>query len=252
MGLRAGCLGVGCWLCLACGEGASRPAPGLGPEGAGGSAGGANGAGSGGALAAAGTAGASDGAESGGTNGQGGSGSPSGLAGGPGLGGTDAEGMCPCDAGSSAEAGAGANAAGASGGADAGGSTCGSLGPDGQQLVTLQPDGIEVFGLPIGSSRVAASGFDPCARVCASIIWDYSNNGLPYVRHCDDFLQYPGFPYVVLLAEQDAPCPGLWEYDGVEPSAASGCIDPGASLVDARVDVEVGGERYVIRANNVP
>jgi hypothetical protein len=118
--------------------------------------------------------------------------------------------------------------------------------------VTLEPSSIEIFDLPINSSRVAASGFDPCARVCATIIWDYSNNGLEIARHCDDFLAYPGFPYVVLLPDRDAPCVGSWDYFGLEPTAAAGCIDPLAGLVDAQVEAELDGVRYSIRANNEP
>jgi hypothetical protein len=106
--------------------------------------------------------------------------------------------------------------------------------------------------LPINSSRFAASGFDACARLCVSIIWDYSNNDLEVARHCDDFLAYPSFPYVVVTPDRDAPCPELWDYIGLEPTAASGCIDPAAGLVDAEVEVELEGVRHSIRVSNDP
>lgn len=118
-------------------------------------------------------------------------------------------------------------------------------------MVAVRLESLEVFALPIGSSRHAAAGYDADARVCASIIWDYSGNGLDVARHCDDFLSYPNFPYVVVEAERDAPCDALWGYAGLVPSVASGCIDPVAGLVDAQVEVEVDGVRYVMVATNV-
>ena len=45
---------------------------------------------------------------------------------------------------------------------------------------------------------------------------------------------------------------GLWEYGGIEPTAANGCIDPISRKVDALVDVEVDGVRYSIRARSLP
>jgi len=44
----------------------------------------------------------------------------------------------------------------------------------------------------------------------------------------------------------------LWEYGGVDPSAASGCIDPLEDRVNATVEAEVDGVRYRIRATNDP
>jgi hypothetical protein len=127
--------------------------------------------------------------------------------------------------------------------------------------VTLDPCTLEVISLPINSVRTAASGYDPAARICASIIWDFSNNDIPSERYCGDFLvpandggftERVGFPYVVLRREQDAPCRNLWEYGGTEPLSASGCIDPVEDRVDAVVEADLDGVHYLIRARSLP
>ena len=120
------------------------------------------------------------------------------------------------------------------------GQSCGGGGELPDTLV-LDPDSLIFFGLPIGSLRMAVSGHDPDARVCASIIWDYSNHGEYLGAHCDDF--YQGFPYVVLETDTDGPCGG-WDYGtDLTTVAASGCVDfagitpTGVDLVDVEVEV---------------
>jgi hypothetical protein len=127
--------------------------------------------------------------------------------------------------------------------------------------LTLDPCTLEVFSLPIDSVRTAASGYDPAARICASIIWDFSNNDIESELFCGDFVApvvdggFPervGFPYVLLQRDQDAPCRNFWEYGGPDAISASGCIDPRGKRVEAQVEVEVDGTRYLIRARSRP
>jgi hypothetical protein len=218
----------------------------------------------------AGTAGAasSGAAGSGGTGSGGAAGtSEAGGAGGAGAGGTGAGGA----AGAAASGGVG----GAAGATDPGGpcSSCAGLGGGADRIapppagdagptpveVTLDPCTLEFFDLPIDSVRTAVSGFDPEARICASIIWDFSNNDLERERFCGEFVVldndgFPlrsGFPYVVLRRDQDAPCSDLWQYADADATAASGCIDPNENTVDAIVDVEVEDVRYLIRARSL-
>jgi hypothetical protein len=180
-----------------------------------------------------------------------------GVAGAPGAGGAGG-------AGSSGAAGEGAGTTGGGaggGGGAAAGSTAGVGGSAGAAgasnggdtvVVNLDPTALALFAPPIDSSRYAVAGYDAAAGVCVSIIWDYSNNGLPLERHCDDFDRYVSFPYVLVQAGPAAGCVALWGYAGLQPSAASGCIDPIEGLVDVRVEVEAAGVRYAIRAVNEP
>ena len=120
---------------------------------------------------------------------------------------------------------------------------------------------LEVSWLPLDSVRSAATGNDPAARICASIIWDFSNNDIPAEIFCGDFGAYDsdggvpersGFPYVVLRRDQDAPCSNLWMYDGPDAISGSGCIDPVQKRVEATVVAEVDGVRYRISARSPP
>jgi len=89
--------------------------------------------------------------------------------------------------------------------------------------IVLDPSTIQFFGLPINSMRAAVSGWDPVLHACATITWDYSNNGMYMGAHCDDFKA--GFPYVNVTMNTDGPY-GTWEYTGnVELDAAKGCVD---------------------------
>ena len=66
------------------------------------------------------------------------------------------------------------------------------------------------------------------------------------------FPERVGFPYVLLQRDQDAPCRNFWEYGGPDAISASGCIDPRGKRVEAQVEVEVDGTRYLIRARSLP
>lgn len=91
-----------------------------------------------------------------------------------------------------------------------------------QELV-LDPNSLMFFDLPIGSIRFAVSGHDPVARVCVTLVWDFSNTGREPGPFCDDF--GPGFPYAIVFQDTDGPC-GEWEYAGTHPVLdAEGCLD---------------------------
>ncbi len=140
---------------------------------------------------------------------------------------------------------------------EGGGST---TAPNEVDTLVLDPETLSFFGLPINSLRMAVAGHDPDARVCATIIWDYSNNGMSFGPHCDDF--FPGFPYVVLETDTDGPC-GAWDYGtDVQTVSASGCVDfamlsPfGVDLADVEVvvasDAFTGSIRVDSHAAAVP
>jgi hypothetical protein len=174
----------------------------------------------------------------------------------PGAGGASTEGA---DAGSQASpaAGGGASSSGgrassSGGGASSSGGGTEATGADDAVIVNLEASALSTFAPPIDSSRYAVAGYDAAAGVCVSIVWDYSNNGLELARHCDDFGQYVSFPYVLVEAASAAGCVSFWGYVGLQPSAASGCIDPVAGLVNVRLEVESEGVRYSIRAVNEP
>lgn len=89
--------------------------------------------------------------------------------------------------------------------------------------LVLDPDTLTFFDLPIGSIRFAVSGHDPEARVCVTLVWDFSNTGREPGPFCDDF--GPGFPYAIVIQDTDGPC-GAWEYAGTHPvQNAEGCLD---------------------------
>ncbi|MEW5855696.1 MAG: hypothetical protein AB2A00_43375 [Myxococcota bacterium] len=165
----------------------------------------------------------------------------------------------PADAGAP-DAGGTSSSSSSSGGAtssSSGGSSSSSSsssGGSGEGVITLDPDTLTFFALPINSLRYAVSGYDPTRSACATIIWDYSNTGTFAGAHCNDF--GPSFPYVVLSLDESGPC-GRWEYAGnVEVDSAEGCVDFAGSspvsvdLVD--VDVHVTSETFTGRvvANN--
>jgi hypothetical protein len=139
--------------------------------------------------------------------------------------------------------------AGASGVEEPDGST-----PGGPIPITIDPESIVFFDLPINSLRFAAAGVDAATGVCAAIIWDYSNNELELERHCNDFGTYPDFPYVI-LREPPESCDnlqGLWDYGGLEPEVTSGCIDPLEETVNVQLDVFSAPTFYRIIMNNEP
>src|SRR5688572_24163632 len=70
----------------------------------------------------------------------------------------------------------------------------GGLDPGGPIPVSIDPESIVFFSLPVDSVRYAAAGHDSAKDICAIIIWDYSNNDLEPGLHCDDFDAYPDFP----------------------------------------------------------
>ena len=148
---------------------------------------------------------------------------------------------------------AGTTGGGVAGAGAAGASSGGSAGAAGDVVVVnLEPTSLGLFAPPIDSSRYAVAGYDAATAVCVSIIWDYSNNGLELGRHCDDFGQYVSFPYVLVEMGPALGCASSWGYAGLQPSAASGCIDPVEGLVNVRLEVESEGVRYVVRAVNEP
>jgi len=277
MGSRLGVIGLGWGLVLGC-AGSDRVTLGLLP------AGGSPGVMDAGAAGAAGVAGTGGLGGIGGSGGRVREGSPSvegidgvgggaieGLDGGSVRGGDAGDGR-PADAdggvrgdggapgaGGAAGTGGVAGAGGVAGSGDvagsggAGVSAGGSGGAAGDVVVVnLEPSALGLFAPPIDSSRYAVAGYDAAAGVCVSIIWDYSNNGLELARHCDDFGQYVGFPYVLVEVGPAAGCVSSWGYVGLQPSAASGCIDPIEGLVNVRVEVESEGVRYAVRAVNEP
>jgi len=130
----------------------------------------------------------------------------------------------------------------------------GSTDPGGPILVSIDPESIVIFDLPITSTRFAAAGFDAASGICASIIWDYSNNDLEIARHCDDFGTYPDFHYV-LVREPPESCDnlqGFWDYSGLEPASVSGCFDPAAGSVNVQLEVFTVPTFYRIIMNNEP
>ncbi len=199
-----------------------------------------------------GTGGATGG--SGTTGGSGGSTStPGGAAGTPGITGgaagapsaTGGAAGAPISTGGAADTG-GAGGAATGGTAGAPGATGGGGGSDG--TVTLDLESLTFFELPINSVRYAVSGYDPAARTCVTIQFDYSNTGrmsLVGTEICDEF--GPRFPYVTVAEEQDAPCgTSIWEYSGAEPAAVSGCFDNAQPLADLELTVDWQGTTYQI------
>lgn len=105
--------------------------------------------------------------------------------------------------------------------------------------IILDPPTIQFFNLPISSLRFGISGYDPVVHACATLIWDYSNNGAHEGAHCDDF--HETFPYAVVKMGTDGPC-GDWDYGGnVAYDEGKGCVDfKQLGMVDMDlVDVEL-------------
>ena len=116
----------------------------------------------------------------------------------------------------------------------------------------LEPQNLEFAFLPINSLRGQVAGYDAAANQCVTIVWDYSNNGQPMRKHCDDF--FPSFPYVFVGA---GGCSGEVHYIGnVEMVSARGCIDfagfggSSTDLVDVEIDVRGPAFTGTIRARN--
>lgn len=108
--------------------------------------------------------------------------------------------------------------------------------------IVLDPATLSFFGLPINSIRAAVSGYDPVARACATLLFDFSNTGRRLGAHCEGFDQT--FPYVIVQTGVDENTCG-WEYGSdVEVLATEGCIDfaemsaVGVDLADLKVSVE--------------
>jgi hypothetical protein len=128
--------------------------------------------------------------------------------------------LADLDAGAQSDA-PGSGGAGTGGTGGAAGSTPDAGHPP--DTIVLDPSTIQFFALPINSMRAAISGWDPAVKACATITWDYSNNGMYLGAHCDNFKA--GFPYVNITMNTDGPC-GAWQYAGnVELDAAKGCVD---------------------------
>lgn len=155
-----------------------------------------------------------------------------GAAGSPAGGGGGASPL-PGDAGVDASDGGG----GASGSAGGGGFYEPDSSPGGPLPVLIAPQSIVFFSPPVGSLRYAAAGYDPATRICAVIIWDYSNNELEPGLHCDDFGTYPDFPYVVVQEEVQNCDNAQGDYAGLVPEVASGCFDPLTDSVDVELEV---------------
>ena len=129
--------------------------------------------------------------------------------------------------------------------------------PDGSAppFVILDPSSLTFFSVPINSIRYAVAGHDPQKHICATLIWDFSNNGEPYVAHCNDF--YQGFPYVIVETDTDGPC-GTWDYGtDLTTGYSTGCVDfaefgpADMDLVDVNVHVDSAAFTGVIHANNL-
>ncbi|GMV43990.1 MAG: hypothetical protein AMXMBFR64_57060 [Myxococcales bacterium] len=129
--------------------------------------------------------------------------------------------------------------------------------PDGSAppFVVLDPSTLTFFTLPIGSIRHAVAGHDPSKHICATLIWDFSNNGEPPVAHCGMF--YQGFPYAIIETDTDGPC-GAWDYGSdLVTGYAAGCVDFAAhgpasmDLIEVNVHVESDAASWVIHANNL-
>lgn len=130
----------------------------------------------------------------------------------------------------------------------------GSTDPGGPVSITIDPESIVIFDPPVNATLVAAAGFDAATGICASIIWDFSNNNQEFERHCDDFETYPDFPYVI-VKEPPESCDnleGLWDYATREPSSVSGCVDPLARTVNVQLEVFALPTSYRIIMNNEP
>jgi hypothetical protein len=117
-------------------------------------------------------------------------------------------------------------------------------GAPGSTLV-LEPDTIAFFGLPIDSIRFGISGYDPARRLRAVLIWDFSNTGMRYGAHCDDFREM--FPYALVVADADGGLPTPYA-GNVQVLSASGCVDfrglSSASMDFVDVSVKVDGPAF--------
>jgi len=120
--------------------------------------------------------------------------------------------------------------------------------------LVLDPDSLSFFGLPIDSIRFAVSGHDPDARVCVTLVWDFSNTGRTEGPFCDDF--GPGFPYAIVHRDTDGPCGG-WAYGGtVDVVASEGCLDMAGfgptsmDFADIRATLETGDGQTVVTVDN--
>ena len=120
--------------------------------------------------------------------------------------------------------------------------------------LTLDPATLTFFALPIDSIRYAVAGYDPVARACATLIWDYSNTGHVLSATC---VAGEHFPYALVELDTDGPC-GAWDYgaSGESVTSADGCVDfagvtpTSIDLVDVTVAVTGTPFTGTIRADN--
>lgn len=108
--------------------------------------------------------------------------------------------------------------------------------------LVLDPESLTFFQLPTGSIRFAVAGYDPTARVCATLVWSEATSGTPSGAQCD--VDTDRTPYVFLETDTDGPCDG-WDYEGnVDTLGWSGCSgfaesgETNVNLIDAEIEVE--------------
>ena len=108
-----------------------------------------------------------------------------------------------------------------------------------QQDSALAPTPVAFALLPINSVRGEVKGYDAANDLCVRAIWDYSNHGEAFGKHCNDFAA--GFPYVHVAP---GACDATVEYAGnLDVISATGCVDfadlgaTSTNQVDATLDV---------------
>jgi hypothetical protein len=123
--------------------------------------------------------------------------------------------------------------------------------------LVLDPATLFFFSLPIDSYRVAVSGLDPVADMCATIVFDYSNTDHDFEAHCDRFGEH--FPYVLVVPDGAESCVGAWDYGTqLETLATQGCFDaaelppPGLDLADLEVEVRGAAFTGTVAVDNRP
>ena len=105
--------------------------------------------------------------------------------------------------------------AGGTGGAATGGAA------GGPAVLTLDPNTLEVFDLPIGSARYAIAGQALRSNTCVSLIWFVTpGDSMPICAGAT----MEDWPYVIITPNEQAPC-GQWDYAGnATVNEASGCV----------------------------
>ncbi|MBN2194681.1 MAG: hypothetical protein JW751_17830, partial [Polyangiaceae bacterium] len=156
----------------------------------------------------------------------------------------------------------GSGGSGAALGSGGSGAALGSGGDGGAVVLgdqlTLDPESLTFFGLPIGSIRWAVAGYDAAHRTCVTVTWDFSSDTRGLGPFCDGYNQQSLFPYTNVVTDTDGPCTD-WDYGGnVETTAFTGCVDfaeSGLSSMDlADFTVTVAGDPFsgTITVDNRP